>query len=58
MEVVPFSGIQIIDFEVDLSDFERPRKRFGLKDEVLYPLSIEIITMVTTNSFQSNMLKL
>ena len=39
MEVVPFSGIQIIDFEVDLSEFERPRKRFGLKDGVLYPLS-------------------
>ena len=39
MEVVPFSGIQIIDFEVDLSDFEKPRKRFGLKKAVLYPLS-------------------
>ena len=39
MEVVPFSGIQIIDFEVDLSDFDKPRKRFGLKDGVLYPLS-------------------
>ena len=39
MEVVHFSVIHIIDFEVDLSEFERPRKRFGLKDGVLYPLS-------------------
>ena len=39
MEVVPFSGIQIIDFEVDLSGFKKPRKRFGLKNQVLFPLS-------------------
>lgn len=39
MEVVPFSGIQIIDFEIDLSDVDRPLKRFGIKDDVLYPLA-------------------
>lgn len=39
MEIVPFSGIQILDFEVNLSGFEKPRKRFGIRDEVLFPLS-------------------
>ena len=39
MEIVPFSGIQILDFEIDLAKFEKPRKQFGLKGGILYPIS-------------------
>jgi hypothetical protein len=38
MELIPFSGIQIVDFEIDLSDLEKPRKKFVVKNDVLFPL--------------------
>ena len=31
MELIPFSGIQIVDFEIDLSKLEKPRKKFVVK---------------------------
>ncbi|WP_435229446.1 virulence factor SrfB [Pseudopelagicola sp. nBUS_20] len=41
MEVVPFSGIQILDFEIDISSLPRAKKNFGLtSDGILYPLDI------------------
>ena len=38
MELIPFSGIQIFDFEMDLSVLEKPRKKFVVKGDVLFPL--------------------
>ena len=38
MELIPFSGIQIVDFEIDLSKLEKPRKKFVVKNDVLFPL--------------------
>ena len=41
MEIVPFSGIQILDFEINVSDLPKTKKNFGLtSDKVLYPLDI------------------
>ena len=51
MEIVPFSGIQILDFAVDLSNFDKPRKRFGVKDGVLYPLSHSDTSEEYSNDF-------
>ena len=33
IEIVPFSGIQILDFELDLSTVDAPRKHFAITDE-------------------------
>ena len=38
MELIPFSGIQIVDFELDLSKLDKPRKKFIIKGDVLFPL--------------------
>ena len=38
MELIPFSGLQIVDFEIDLSKLEKPRKKFVVKNDVLFPM--------------------
>jgi hypothetical protein len=51
MELVPFSGIQVLDFEVDLSKLDKPRKRFGVNERVLYPLSYNDTSEGYSNEF-------
>lgn len=54
MELIPFSGIQILDFRIELSKFEKPRKKFGVKNDVLYPLTGEADTVQYSEEFSEN----